>query len=295
MKTKFCWLNGKIVKFEKAKIHILSHCLHYGSGAFEGIRCYLTERGPAVFRLKDHINRLFESAKVLGIKIPFSKNEIFEATFQVIKRNKLEECYIRPIIFYGEGKMGLDPRGAKIESAIFAWPWPKYLKENVKVMISNFIRLHPKSVVSTAKICGYYVNSIFASREAKKRGFDEAILLDWRGFVAEGPGENIFIVKNKILFTPKKGSILMGITRDSIIKIAKDLKIKVVEKDISKRELLNADECFFTGTAAEVTPIVKINNVKKRVGEITTLLKDFYQRVVHGKEPKYFHWLDFVK
>jgi len=294
-KVNFCWLNGKIIKLKDAKINILSHCLHYGSGAFEGIRCYQTKKGPAVFRLDDHLKRLIKSASFLDIKVDYSLEEIKKAVFETIKKNKLKECYIRPIIFYGEGKMGLDPKGAEINFGIFVWPWGKYLKESVKVAISKFIRLHPKSVISEAKICGYYVNSIFATKEVKKRGYDEAILLDYEGFVAEGPGENIFIVKNNILFTPKKKSILPGITRDSIIKFSKDLGYKVIEKNISKKELYQCDEAFFCGTAAEITPIYQIEKYKKKIGPVSLKIKEKYQKIVRGEDKKYLKWLDFVK
>lgn len=294
-KVKFCWLNGKLIKSKEAKINILSHCLHYGSGVFEGIRCYQTKNGPAVFRLKDHLKRLIRSASFLYIKVNFSLEEIKKAVFEVIKKNKLKECYIRPIIFYGEGKMGLDPKGAEINFGIFVWPWGKYLKESAKVAISKFIRLHPKSIISEAKICGYYVNSILATKEAKKRGYDEAVLLDYKGFVAEGPGENIFIVNKKTLYTPKKNSILPGITRDSVIKFSKDLGYKVIEKNISKKELYNCKEAFFTGTAAEITPICQIDKYKKKVGPISLEIKDKYQKIVRGEEKKYLNWLDFVE
>jgi branched-chain amino acid aminotransferase len=297
-KTKYIWFNGKFLRWQQAKIHILTHALHYGSGVFEGIRCYRTKDGPAVFRLKEHIERLFNSAKFLKMKIPFSKKEIQKAILRLIKLNKTEECYIRPIVFYGYGKMGLNPKGANIDCAVILWPWGKYLKDKVKVKISKFIRFHPQSVVSTAKVCGYYVNSIFATFDAEKDGFDESILLDHRGFVAEGPGENIFIVKNKKLLTPKLGSILPGITRDSIIKIARDLKIKVIEKDISVKELKNCDEAFFTGTAAEITPIYQIDEKiinKGEVGEITKILQENFYQIVHGEDKKYKKWLAYVK
>jgi len=297
-KTKYIWFNGKFVRWQQAKIHILTHALHYGSGVFEGIRCYKTKNGPAVFRLKEHIERLFNSAKFLEMKIPFSKREIQKAILELIKLNKVEECYIRPIVFYGYGKMGLNPKGANIDCAVILWPWGKYLKDKVKVKISKFIRLHPKSVISSAKVCGYYVNSIFATFDAEKDKFDESILLDYRGFVAEGPGENIFIVKNKKLLTPKLGSILPGITRDSIIRIAKDLKIKVIEKDISVKELKNCDEAFFTGTAAEITPIYQIDEKiinKGEVGEITKILQEKFYQIVHGEDKKYKNWLTYVK
>jgi branched-chain amino acid aminotransferase len=297
-KTKYIWFNGKFVRWQQAKIHILTHALHYGSGVFEGIRCYKTKNSPAVFRLKEHIQRLFNSAKFLEMKIPFSKREIQKAIVELIKLNKIEECYIRPIVFYGYGKMGLNPKGANIDCAVILWPWGKYLKDKVKVKISQFIRLHPKSVISSAKVCGYYVNSIFATFDAERDKFDESILLDYRGFVAEGPGENIFIVKNKKLLTPKLGSILPGITRDSIIKIAQDLKIKVIEKDISVKELKNCDEAFFTGTAAEITPIYQIDEKiinKGEVGEITKILQEKFYQIVHGEDEKYKNWLTYVK
>jgi branched-chain amino acid aminotransferase len=296
-KTKYIWFNGKFVRWQQAKIHILTHALHYGSGVFEGIRCYKTKNGPAVFRLKEHIQRLFNSAKFLEMKIPFSKREIQKAIVELIKLNKIEECYIRPIVFYGYGKMGLNPKGANIDCAVILWPWGKYLKDKVKVKISQFIRLHPKSVISSAKVCGYYVNSIFATFDAERDKFDESILLDYRGFVAEGPGENIFIVKNKKLLTPKLGSILPGITRDSIIRIAKDLKIKVIEKDISVKELKNCDEAFFTGTAAEITPIYQIDEKiinKGKIGEITKILQEKFYQIVHGEDKKYKNWLTYV-
>jgi branched-chain amino acid aminotransferase len=298
IKTKYIWFNGKFLRWQQAKIHILTHTLHYGSGVFEGIRCYKTQNGPAVFRLKEHIERLFNSAKFLEMKIPFSKKEIQKAILELIKLNKIEECYIRPIVFYGYGKMVLNPKEANIDCAVILWPWRKYLKDKVKVKISKFIRLHPQSVVSSAKVCGYYVNSIFATFDAEKDKFDESILLDYRGFVAEGSAENIFIVKNKKLLTPKLGSILPGITRDSIIKIAKDLKIKVIEKDISMKELKNCDEAFFTGTAAEITPIYQINKKiinKGEIGEITKILQEKFYQIVHGGDKKYKNWLTYVR
>jgi branched-chain amino acid aminotransferase len=297
-KTKYIWYNGKFLRWEQAKIHILTHTLHYGSGVFEGIRCYRTQQGPAVFRLKEHLNRLFNSAKFLKIKIPFSKKEIQKVILKLIKLNKIEECYIRPIVFYGYGKMGLNPKGASLDCAVILWPWGKYLKDKVKVKISKIIRLHPQSVVSSAKVCGYYINSIFATFDAEKDGFDESLLLDYRGFIAEGSGENIFIVKNDKLFTPKLGNILPGITRDSIIKIAQDLKMKVIEKDISVKELKNCDEVFFTGTAAEVTPIYQIDKKiinKGEIGKITKILQEKFYEIVRGENKKYKKWLTYVK
>ena len=297
LQTKKIWLNGKIIDWNKAKIHILTHSLHYGSSIFEGIRAYQTEKGPAVFRLSDHLKRFFHSSSCLEMKLSFSKKEIEKAIFDLIKINKVSECYIRPIAFYGK-KMGLYPEGASLNMAIAVWPWDKYLgSKPIKTIISSFIRLHPKSIISSAKIGGYYVNSIFASMEAKKKKADEAILLDYQGNIAEGPGENIFMVKNKKLYTPKTFSILPGITRESIIKIARNFKIPVYEKDIKPKELKSADEVFFVGTAAEVSPIGKIDNVlinKGEIGDLTNFFQETFNKIVHGKMKKYFKWLSYV-
>lgn len=276
----------------------MTHGLHYGNGVFEGIRAYNAKKGPAVFRLKEHIARFFYSAKALEMKIPFSKKELKRAVLETISINNLKECYIRPIAFTGYGKMGLNPKGAPIEVAIAAWAWGAYLgnKETIKVKISKYIRIHPRSCPVQAKICGYYVNSILASLEAQKNKVDECLLLDYQGYVAEGPGENIFMVKNKKLFTPKLGSILGGITRDTIIKIAKDLNIKIEEKEISVSELKSADEAFFCGTAVEIQPIGKIDKTlinQKNIGKITKKIKNLYQRIIHGKEKKYSYWLSY--
>ncbi|MGB9598492.1 MAG: branched-chain amino acid transaminase [Minisyncoccales bacterium] len=296
---KKIWYNGQFLDFKKGKIFLLSHALHYGSAVFEGIRAYLTEKGPAVFRLDDHLKRLFFSASCLRIKIPFSFEELKKAILKTIELNGQKECYIRPIVFYGEGSMGLYPKEVKINCAIITWPWGKYLeKEKVKVKVSRFIRLHPRSVESKAKISGYYVNSIFASLEAKEKGYDEALLLDYRGFLAEGPGENIFIVKNKKVFTPALGSILPGITRKTVIEILRDLKIPCQEKNISLTELKEAQEAFFTGTAVEICPIYQVGKKKiekGKIGPFSQMIKEKYQRIVHGREKKYLKWLTFVK
>ena len=313
-KTKKIWMNGKFVNWENAKIHTLSHGLHYGSGIFEGIRFYKTEKQSAVFRLSEHINRFFYSAKSLEMEIPFSKKEIKQAILNLIKINKLEEGYIRPIAFFGYGKMGLNPKEAPIDIIIAMWPWKAYLKKEnkviknnvsqeiessgIKVKISKYIRLHPQSSIVDAKICGHYVNSILASQEIKKAGYDEALFLDFKKNVAEGPGENIFLVKNKKLFTPQKGSILPGITRDSVMKIAKNLGIEIKEEKINIKKLKSADELFFTGTAVEICPIAQIDETlinKGEVGEITKKIKKKYLSIVRGEEKKYLKWLTFVK
>lgn len=291
------WFNNKIIEREKLGIDIVNHSLHYGSGVFEGIRCYESEKYPTIFRLEDHINRLLNSAKLLDIKINFSKKEIINAVLKVVKLNKLKECYIRPIIFY-DSQINLSTINLKSNLAIFAIPFPNFLgNKPVKTTISKFIRLHPKSVISEAKACGYYINSVLAILDAKKRGYDEAILLDYKGFIAEGPGENIFMVKKNILYTPKLGAILPGITRKTVMDLAKDFKIKVVEKNITPQELKKADEVFFTGTAAEITPISQIDKTiinNGQIGKITDLIKNNYSKIVRGQNKKYYKWLTFV-
>jgi branched-chain amino acid aminotransferase len=299
-KVKKIWLNGKFIDWEKAKIHILTHTLHYGGGVFEGIRAYQANRGPAVFRLDDHLKRFFYSASCLEMKIPFSKKEIKKAVLETIKVNNINECYIRPLAFFSYGKMGLKPIGSPVEVAIAVWPWGAYLgeKETITVKISKYIRLHPKSVVPDAKICGHYVNSILATLEAHRWGFDEALLLDFEGYVAEGPGENIFMVKDGKLFTPPLGTILPGITRDSVTKIAQDIGIEIEEKKITVEELKSAEEIFFTGTAAEIQSIGKVDQTvinNGKIGQITKEIKALYQKIVHGEEKKYLKWLTFVK
>ena len=297
-KLEKIWSDGKLVDWDEATVHLLTHTLHYGGGVFEGIRAYKTKEGPAIFRLAEHVDRLFYSASVMEMDVPFSKEEIKKAVSETIKVNKVEECYIRPIIFFGYEKMGLNPTGSPVNTSIAVWPWDAYLgKEVVSVKISKYIRPHPKSTVIDAKICGSYANSILASLEIKKAGFDEALLLDYRGLVAEGPGENIFIVKDGKIFTPPLGSILGGITRNSIIQIAKDLNISIKEKDITVEELKSADEAFFSGTAAEICAIGKIDDTtinEERMGIITKKIKETYFNAIHGKSKEYSKWLTIV-
>ncbi|MFC1749365.1 branched-chain amino acid transaminase [Pseudomonadota bacterium] len=288
------WMDGKFVSWNNAKIHILTHALHYGSGVFEGIRFYETDKGPAIFRLKDHIDRLFYSASKISMKIPYSKAVIIKTIKELIKINNLKDGYIRPLIFYGD-KMGLSPRDCEVRVAIAAWPWPSYLGDKpVKACISNIMKLHPKSGYPDAKICGNYANSILAKLDAQDRGFDEGILIDWQGNVAEGPVENLFIVKDNVLITPKPDSILAGFTRDSVLQIASHLKIKTKSTNLKKKDLYEADEAFFCGTAAEITPIALID--KKQIGEkgigiVTSELKERYLDAVHGRIPKFNKWL----
>lgn len=299
MKTvKKIWMNGKMKNWKDAKVHLLTHSLHYGSGIFEGIRFYNTPKGPAVFLLKEHTKRLFYSAKCMNMKVPYSQKEICTAILKTIKVNKVKSGYIRPIFYYGYGKMGLNPLGAPLDCAIAIWPWGSYLGEQaINVKTSSYIRIHPDSTKADAKICGHYVNSILAHVEAKKAGYHEALLLDNRGKVAEGPGENLFMVKDGKLITPKTTSILPGLTRTTIIKLSKKLGYKTLERDITPAELKKADELFFTGTAAEVTPIAKIDKTKiskGKMGPVTEEIKSLYMRVVKGKEPKYEKWLSYV-
>lgn len=298
-KVEKIWLDGEFIDWEKANIHLLTHTLHYGGGVFEGIRAYSTKKGTAVFRLPEHINRFFYSASCLAMDLSFSKEQIREAILKTISINKIKECYIRPIAFFGYGKMGLNPEGAPIRVAIAVWPWGPYLGEKsaIDVKISKFIRIHPESTIADAKICGNYVNSILASQEIKKEGYDEALFLDYKGYVAEGPGENIFIVKDNELYTPQEGSILPGITRDSVIQIAQDLSFQVKEKEITTEELKAADEAFFVGTATEICPIGRIDDVsinKGVVGDKTQKIKEVYKRIVRGEENKYLNWLSIV-
>jgi branched-chain amino acid aminotransferase len=296
--TEKIWFNGKLIDWDDANTHILTHTLHYGAGVFEGVRFYETEKGPAVFRLQDHTNRLFYSASAIDIEVPFSKEEINQAILETIKVNKIKSGYIRPVFYYGYGKMGLNPKGAPVDACIAVWPWGKYLgKDAVEVKTSKYIRIHPKSTVADAKITGNYVNSILASLEIKKAGFDEALLLDYKGNVAEGPGENVFWVKDSKLFTVAKENILPGITRDSLMKIAKDQGIEVEEKTITLDELKSADEIFFCGTAAEVTGVGKLDDTvigDGKMGEMTRKLRDIYMDVVSGGNKKYGEWLSWA-
>ncbi|MBI5635626.1 branched-chain amino acid transaminase [Candidatus Micrarchaeota archaeon] len=298
--TKFIWFNGKNVAWKDATIHALNHSLHYGSGVFEGIRCYKTSKGPAVFRLQEHMARLIKSCESYEIPSPYTAKEFEAATLELIKENKVDACYIRPLVFYGYGHMGLNPKGAKVEALIACWPWGTYLGEEglekgINAKISKWRRIHSSTLPMQAKCSGNYANSILGKLDAVNNGFDEAIMLNIEGRVAEGPGENIFLVKNSELVTPSVGEgILKGITRDSIIQIAKEFGIKVVERPIERDELFDADELFFTGTAAEVTPIRSVD--KKIIGSgkrgpITKKLQEKFFQIVKGEDKKYDKWL----
>lgn len=292
------WRNGKLINSEDAKISVINHVLHYGSGVFEGIRCYQTERGTAVFRLKEHMKRLHYSAGVLEIDMPYSVGELCQATLDLLAANKLESGYIRPVACFGEGKMGLSPHGADIDVFIAAWPWGKYLSDDpITVGTSPWIRIHPKSLQADAKINGHYVNSIMSSQWAHNNGYQEALLLDYEGNVAEGPGENLFIVKDNTLYTPQLGTILNGITRATIMKIAqKELDIETVEKILTPEDIRTADEAFFTGTAAEVTILKSIDgqDIGTQQNTVSLKLKHLYADIVEGRVEKYDDWLSYV-
>ncbi len=297
-------MDGKFVPWHDANVHVLTHTLHYGLGVFEGIRCYQTKsKKSAVFRLQEHVNRLFNSAIVLGIEIPFSKKEIHTAILQVVKKNKLAECYIRPIVFLGHNQMGLNPNGVDVRAAIAAWPWGAYLGDDginngIRVRISSFTRHHVNITMTRAKACGYYVNSILAKAEAVRDGYDESILLDPQGYVSEGSGENIFLLSKGRLKTPALScSNLEGITRDSVFDIAKHLKIEIEEGFITRDELYIADEVFLTGTAAEITPVREIDNRtigNGKRGKITTSIQKMFFEIVRGKHTKFKKWLTEV-
>lgn len=297
------WMNGKYVKFEDAKIHVLCHSLHYGNAVFEGIRCYNTDKGPAVFRLREHLNRLFNSAKAYCMKIPYSKDELREATLGLMRINKVKECYIRPIVFYGPEHIGLEPEGLKVNIAIIAVPWGRYfgekIEKGVRAKISSWCRINPLIVPPQAKCSGNYANSLLAKMEATSSGYDEAILQNISGYIAEGPGENVFIVRQgKLITPPVHAGILIGVTRDSIMRIAKDMGIEVIIRDIPREELYIADEAFFTGTAAEVTPIVEVDDriiSDGKRGPITRKLQSKFFDILRGKDEKYYEWLEFVK
>lgn len=296
--TKYIWMDGKFKLWKDATIHLITHTLHYGAGSFEGIRFYDTAKGTAVFRLADHIKRLFYSSAVIGIKIPFTQKQVCDATVELLRKNKIASGYIRPITWYGEGHMGLDPAGAPVNIAVACWPWGAYLAaETIRIMTSSFIRIHPQSTRSDAKINGHYFNSVEAVLEVKKAGYDEALFLDFEGNVAEGSGENIFMVKNNVLYTPALGSILNGLTRDAVMSLAKDLGHKVVEKKFKLTELYKADEVFLTGTAAEIVPVRVID--KKTIAgwkerPVTRALSKAFKEVISGENPKYKKWLTYV-
>lgn len=300
--TPFIWMDGKLVPWKEATVHVLTHSLHYGLAVFEGIRCYKGNSGTAVFRLAEHVERLFGSAHIVRMKIPFAQKEIEQAIVETVRVNRLEEGYIRPLAYIGYGEMGLYVKENPIRLSIAAWPWGTYLgdegiRRGIRVAVSSFARHHVNISMTRAKVAGYYVNSQLAKREAKEAGYDEAVLLDTEGFVAEGPGENIFIVRKGVLKTTPLTSILEGITRDTIMQLAHERKIKVVQERFTRDDLYLADEAFFTGTAAEVTPIREVDGRtigKGEPGPMTLELQKAFFDIVRGKEKAHPEWLTLV-
>ena len=296
------WMDGKFVNWKDARVHVLTHTLHYGVGAFEGIRCYKAGDGSAIFRLDDHVERLFTSAHIMSIEIPYTRDEIRAAIKETVRVNRLDACYIRPIVYVGYGSMGLYVEDNPINVAIAAWTWGSYLgdeglKKGIRVKISSFTRHHVNISMTRAKVPGYYVNSILAKKEVKAAGYDEAVLLDPDGYVAEGSGENIFIVRKGILKTPPLTSILAGITRDSIIHLSREMGMTVVEERFTRDDLYIADEAFLTGTAAELTPIREVDNRvigTGKPGPVTQRLQDAFFNIVQGREKRYKDWLTYL-
>lgn len=298
-KTDFIWFDGKMVPWAEANVHVLSHCLHYGTGVFEGIRTYSCGGDSSVFRLKDHTVRLLNSAKILGLKVPHSADTINDAIIETLKVNKLAEGYIRPLSFVGDGEMGVYPGSNPIRTIIAVWPWGAYLGEEalkmgIRIKTSSFVRHHVNSMMTKSKAAGNYVNSVLAKVEAKSDGYDEALMLDVNGFVSEATGENIFIVRDGVVKTTPWTSILGGITRDSVMTLARDLGYTVVEQQFTRDELYIADEAFFTGTAAELTPIREVDGRvigAGKAGPVALHLQEEYFKIVKGQNPKYESWL----
>ena len=293
------WMDGKFVNWDEASVHVLTHSLHYGMGAFEGIRCYEGKDRSTIFRLKEHVDRLFESAHIMMLSVPYSRKEVTEAILETVKINRLKSCYIRPLLYVGYGEMGLYPGGNPVRLAIAAWSWGTYLGEaaleqGIRAKVSSFARHHVNVSMTRAKVPGYYVNSILAKCEAKKSGYDEAILLDPDGYVAEGTGENVFIVHRGMLKTTPLTSILEGITRNSVLELARDRNIPVVEERFTRDAMYVADEVFLTGTAAEVTPVREIDDRPVGTGHrgpLTTLIQKSFFDIVKGKDSSYDRWL----
>ncbi|CAP41253.1 branched-chain amino acid transaminase [Bordetella petrii] len=295
----FIWYDGKLVPWREATTHVLTHSLHYGLSVFEGVRAYKTDAGTAIFRLQDHTRRLCNSAHIYQIPMPFDPDTLNAAQCEVVRANQLESCYLRPLVFYGSEKMGVSPKGAKVHVAIAAWPWGAYLGEEalaqgIRVKVSSYARQHVNVTMPRAKVATTYANSIIANAEALQDGYDEALLLDTDGFVAEGAGENVFIVKDGVLCEPEIASALTGITRSTVHALAADLGIPVVTKRLTRDDIYIADEAFFTGTAAEVTPIREVDNRKigaGRRGPVTEKLQTAFFDLVSGRNAKYAHWL----
>jgi len=300
LRTDFIWMDGTLTPWDQANVHVLTHTLHYGLGVFEGIRAYECADGSsAVFRLKEHMDRLFGSAKVMGLTIPFTKEQLANACVETLRANKMKAGYIRPLVFVGSGAMGVNPGSNPIRVAIAVWPWGAYLgaealEKGIRICTSSYTRHHVNVMMTKAKVVGNYVNSVLAKTEALADGYDEALMLDPTGYVAEGTGENVFIVRNGVIKTPPLTSILAGITRDSLLILAKELGYTVVEQLFTRDELYMADEVFFTGTAAEVTPIREVDRRvigEGHAGPVAKALQAAFFKVVEGKNPQYADWL----
>jgi branched-chain amino acid aminotransferase len=297
------WMNGEFVPWDEAKVHVLTHGLHYGTGVFEGIRCYDSEAGPAVFRHQDHLDRLVRSAELYYMPVPYDREQLRQATLGLIGRNGLRECYIRPLVFRGYGTMGLFPLDAEIDVAIAVWEWGAYLgeegkRDGIRAKVSSWRRISPDSLIPHAKASGQYLNSVLAKIESHKAGYDEAILLDDHGHVCEGSGENIYVVQDGVIATPPQtASILDGITRKAVLQIARDLGVEVVERDLARSELYLADEVFFSGTAAELVPVREVDDHAVgtgRPGEVTRAVQQAYEDALRGRTERYREWLDPV-
>jgi branched-chain amino acid aminotransferase len=299
--TEKIWMNGELVDWADAKVHVGSHGLHYGTGVFEGIRCYETPPGPAVFRLKDHLHRLHDSARLLYMDIPYTLDELREATHDLVRANGLASCYLRPLAFYGYGELGVSTAGNPVDTVIMSWPWGAYLGEEsqtqgITAKVSSWRRVGPNVIPHVAKATGIYLNSMLATGEARRAGYDEAILLTDDGYVADGAGENVFVVKDGLLRTPPLStSILPGITRDTVIQMAQDLGYVVDEAHIIRADLVLADEVFMTGTATEVAPVRAVDDVELGVGPVTRELQAAYSDTVTGRSERWSHWLDVVE
>jgi branched-chain amino acid aminotransferase len=302
--SELIWQNGEFVAWEDAKVHVLTHGLHYGTGVFEGIRCYETDRGPAIFRHLDHLDRLERSAKLYYMDLPYSIEQLRSATHELIARNDLHSCYIRPIVFRGYGQMGLNPLDAPVEVAIALWEWGAYLGDEgkakgIRAKVSSWERISPRSLIPAAKASGQYLNSVLAKIESVKAGYDEAILLDEHGHVCEGSGENIYIVRDGVIITPHQtSSILDGISRRAVLQIAADLGYPTLERHVARAELYLADEVFLTGTAAELVPVREIDDHPigtGEPGEITQVLQRAFDDALHGRSERYHEWLDVVE
>jgi branched-chain amino acid aminotransferase len=303
-KSDFIWFNGKFVAWDEAKVHVLTHALHYGSSVFEGIRCYNTTQGSAVFCLPQHVKRMFNSCKIYRIEIPFTPDQISQAIVDTVAKNRLPACYIRPLVFRGYGQMGVEPRGCPVDLIIAAWEWsaylgPEALEQGVDVGVSSWRRMAPDTFQASAKVGGHYTNSQLIRMEAADAGYAEGIALDINGYVSEGSGENIFVVQDGVLFTPPmSASILGGITRSCVMTLARELGYEVREVLITREQLYVADEVFFTGTAAEISPIRSVDHIvigSGHRGPITAKLQDEFFKIVSGQVPDRFRWLTPVK